>query len=148
VNQAEITAFVIERLSASSERDPHAWYPATGWMDDDGPFGLAIELFGDAWSNSQLDQLARVLFLHATEGKIEVAEFRKTGKRKLPSRPFSQDSLTVAGLLGPGSRHLDVPNNQYGARLAVGSLDGDRGHLPARGEKRELTRAWRLWQCL
>ena len=121
MNQAEITAFVIDRLTASAQRDPHAWYPATGWIADDGPFGLAIEMFGEKWSNPQLDRLSRVLFRLGTAGTIEVAMFRKTGKGDLPSRPHSRDSQTVYGLHGVGSRHLDVPNNQYGVRLVVGT---------------------------
>ncbi len=121
VNQAEITAFVIERLTTSAQRDPHAWYPATGWLAGDGPFGLAIELFGETWSNQQLDQLARVLFRLGTAGSIEVAEFRKTGKGDLPSKPHSQDSQTFYGLHGVGSRPLDKPNSQYGVRLAAGT---------------------------
>jgi hypothetical protein len=110
VNQSEITAFVIERLTTNAERDPHAWYPATGWIADDGPFGLAIELFGETWSNQQLDQLARVLFRLATTGSIEVAVFRKTGKGDLPSNPYSRGSQAIYGLHGVGSRPLDGPS--------------------------------------
>jgi hypothetical protein len=121
MNQEDMTAFALGRLEASAKGDPYAWYPATGWVTDTGVFGLALELFGEAPSNSQLDQLARVLFRLGTAGTIEVASFHDTGRSGFPSRPHSQGEEAIQTLVGLGSRKLDVPHNQYGIRLAVGT---------------------------
>lgn len=119
MSQEEIAAYVVERLAASASDDPLAWYPATGWVSDGKPFGLAAELFGETWLGGQLDQLARVLFRLGVAKRIEVAEFRWCdGQTALPSRPHSQGDAALYTLAGPGSRKLDVPNNAYAVRLA------------------------------
>jgi hypothetical protein len=123
VNQEEIAAFVVERVTVSAGRDPFAWFPATGWVSDGEPFGLAAALFGETWSNRQLDQLARVLFRLGVAKQIEIAEFRwRDGQTALASRPHSQGDGALYSLAGPGSRKLDVPNNAYAVRLVGNAL--------------------------
>jgi hypothetical protein len=122
VNQTQLSRRVVERLEREACDDPLAWVPAVGWLKRDGhPYGLGVELFGEAATVAQLDVLAKVLFRLAADSRVEIARFRRkvapTDRLAHPQGDWNQAYLMLAG---PGSTPLGPRNPyEYGARLAV-----------------------------
>lgn len=126
-SKTEMREFTLQQLNKHAQRhDEFAWYPAVGWIGDDGrPFGLALELFGPEPSRKQLENLSSALFRLGAgdEARIEVALFTKVdGQTKIPSRPVrGPEDQTVYSLAFNSSGGLNPSNYMYCVRIRAAS---------------------------
>lgn len=119
MNQQQLADRSLAILISFNERNPDAWYPAHGWVSDDGEaFGLAVEILGSIPRRVELEKLAKALYRLAAEDVIEVALFRRSPLvHRLPSRPFQQGGHVHFGMIGVGSQKLKPGPNEYAVRL-------------------------------
>jgi hypothetical protein len=120
MNQNRLADRVIERLELESATDELAWLPAVGWLRPSGePYGLAVELFGEAPSDSKLRVLSSVLIRLAGRDQIEIARFpRPRARQSALSGAASRDAQTRFELVGGGSNPLQGAGlYEYGVRL-------------------------------